>query len=197
MAEALLRRAHFSWEKCSNFERRLVLSYLISHHRGLRIDWFQSFTEEFNHLMCTLEKEIPVQLVRRDKCEIVWHFCLHWWSTKQTNKIPNSCSIFLYIEIYVWRYVCKTHASKIVSGDLSTKTGKLDTMLHWGTVGVMQYSRIKTKLWKGQQIWNPCKSTRNLIDLQNLSNGLVLSLFLTAHRPYILFLTPKNTMSSR
>lgn len=50
-------------------------------------------------------------------------------STDDTpKKIPNSCSIFLYVDIYVfWTYV---YAGITVNGKLSMKTGKIGITLH-------------------------------------------------------------------
>lgn len=50
-------------------------------------------------------------------------------STDDTpKKISNSCSIFLYVDIYVFRtYV---YAGITVNGKLSMKTGKIGITLH-------------------------------------------------------------------
>lgn len=85
----------------THFQRRLVLFPPIFYLRSLRINWFQSFSKEFNYSKYTRKGNTS----RADKERNVrfWYCSLYWWYTKQNSKFLFYISICRYL--FVWGYM--------------------------------------------------------------------------------------------
>lgn len=166
----------------THFQRRLVLFPSIFYLRSLRIDWFQSFSEEFNYSKYTRKRNIS----RADKKREMWDFI----TFLPLLMIPNSKFLF-YISIC--RYLCVSdicickHNSEWEAFHEDWKSGHHFTLMNYRPDTILK--DIETKLWKDLQIWSLCKFTQKL---ENPIDKIwwVLYFSLTAYKVHTLVPNP-------